>query len=65
MQHIAEDLLEAYAMQTLPEEDAEGVVSHLLICEVCQVRLDDAIDFIISITAAASEVRHHTRTRTA
>jgi hypothetical protein len=51
--HIAQDVLEEYALGRLNEADEEAVEEHLLLCEECQDRLTDIDDFIGAIRAAA------------
>ena len=38
-EHIWQDALEQYAMETLPESEIEPLEMHLLVCEACQDRL--------------------------
>ena len=40
-EHIPQDALEQYAMETLPESEIEPLEMHLLVCEACQDRLRD------------------------
>ncbi len=39
MPHLSDDVLERYAMGSLPERDMTGIEEHFLICEECQDRL--------------------------
>jgi len=58
MQHITDEALEKYAMLSLPPQEIEEVEEHLLACEECQERLEDAAEFVRSMSAAALVVRH-------
>lgn len=44
--HTDIELLERYAMETLPEEVLAELEEHLLICSSCQERLAEAEDFV-------------------
>ena len=57
MQHIEDEVLDCYVMQTLSPPEVEEIEGHLLICEECQERLDGTSDFVQSISAAALELR--------
>jgi hypothetical protein len=52
VQHIAEDSLEQYAMGAFPERKAGPLEEHLLICTVCQDRLQITDDYVVAIRAA-------------
>lgn len=52
--HVAEDVLEAYAMRKLSGRDVAPVEEHLLICPVCQTRLDEVQEFLRVVKAAAA-----------
>ena len=47
-----DDLLENYAMGKLSDQESEPVEEHLLLCSVCQERLDNLDDFIQVIKTA-------------
>jgi hypothetical protein len=49
MDHITEDLLERYAMGTLPEAEQVPLEEHLLVCAFCQDRLQIEDDFIAGL----------------
>ena len=51
--HINDDLLDQYALGTLPEERLAYVEEHLLVCEVCQSRLEVSDEFAMLFQAAA------------
>jgi anti-sigma factor RsiW len=54
--HIHEDLLDQYAMATLPEGLIADVEEHLLTCSLCQRRLVQADEFVAVFRAAAAEL---------
>jgi anti-sigma factor RsiW len=54
--HIEEDLLDRYAMGTLPGESVAAVEEHLLICRFCQNRLVETDQFVPLFRAAATQV---------
>lgn len=51
MDHISEDLLERYAMGTVPEAEQASLEEHLLVCAFCQDRLQIEDDFIAGLRA--------------
>jgi len=51
--HIAEDVLEQYAMSKLGEAEVIPVEEHLLICEQCRERVAWLDEFVRSMRAAA------------
>jgi len=54
--HIREDLLDQYAMATLPEESAAEIEEHLLVCLPCQKRLAETDEFLTVFRSAAAEI---------
>lgn len=50
--HFDEDVIEAYALGRLPEKEAGGLEEHLLICSVCQARLERADNFVRAFRVA-------------
>jgi hypothetical protein len=52
--HVPEDVLEEYAMGMLPDQGCVPVEEHLLLCLVCQTRLDAADEYIRTVKAATS-----------
>ncbi len=50
--HFSEDSIEAYALGRLPEKEAGGLEEHLLICSVCQERLERADNFVQAFRVA-------------
>ena len=54
--HIDENVLDRYAMGTLPAAAIPQVEEHLLICSFCQTRLVETDDFLIHFRAAATQV---------
>lgn len=51
--HISDELLDQYALGTLPEERVAGVEEHLLFCGPCQSRLDASDEFAMLFRAAS------------
>ena len=56
VQHVADDMLERYAMRTLPAAEAVPVEEHLLTCQNWR-RLQVEIDFVTAMRAAAVKIR--------
>jgi hypothetical protein len=56
MSHPEEAQLERYAMGRLNEPELSAVEEHLLICEPCQDRLDEATAYISVVREAAANV---------
>jgi len=54
--HIPEDLLDQYAMATLPEGSVADVEEHLLGCPLCQKRLVETDEFLTVFRVAATHV---------
>jgi hypothetical protein len=54
--HIGEDLLDQYAMGTLPAEESTKVEEHFLLCPFCQERLKETDQFLLLFRAAATQV---------
>jgi hypothetical protein len=54
--HIEEDLLDQYAMATLPEGLVAEVEEHLLICSFCQKRLVETDEFLTIFREAANQM---------
>jgi len=52
-EHISEDAIEQYAMETLPQSEIEPLEMHLLVCEACQDRLTRIDQFIAALRAVA------------
>lgn len=52
--HVAEDKLEAYALGKLSDDLSAPVEEHLLVCSLCQTRLEEADEFIRVMKAAVS-----------
>ncbi len=55
-EHVSQDALEQYAMETLPESEIEPLEEHLLVCEPCQDRLTHIDQFIAALRAAARKI---------
>ena len=58
--HVAEDVLEAYAMCKLSGPDVAHLEEHLLICPVCQTRLGAVDEYVRVAKAAAAALSRHT-----
>jgi hypothetical protein len=56
--HVSEDVLETYAMGKLSGEDCFPLEEHLLICCICQRRLEQTDEYIRIIAAAALSLGH-------
>jgi hypothetical protein len=54
--HIDENVLDRYAMGTLPEVSIPRVEEHLLNCPFCQSRLVETDEFLVHFRAAAAQV---------
>jgi hypothetical protein len=54
--HIEENVLDRYAMGTLPGESIRKIEEHLLACSFCQNRLVEADEFLTHFRAAAPQV---------
>jgi hypothetical protein len=54
--HIAQDVLEEYALGHLNEAEEEVVEEHLLLCHECQDRLGDIDDFVRALRVASPAV---------
>jgi len=52
--HPSEDVLEAYAMGKLSDQDSGPLEEHLLICLACQNRLE-TLDEFVRVAKAATE----------
>ena len=50
--HGTEDQLEQYALGRLPDSDLPAFEEHLLMCALCQERLDEACDFAVGMQEA-------------
>jgi hypothetical protein len=57
--HIEENVLDRYAMGTLPGESIPKVEEHLLDCFFCQRRLVETDEFLMQFRAAATQVEMH------
>jgi hypothetical protein len=51
---IAED----YVMELLDERDTGIFEEHLLLCEACRARVEDAAQFVCAMQQAAAELRN-------
>ena len=56
--HLSEDVLELYTMDKLPDAVCASAEEHLLICEACQLRLQETDEYVrIAKAAAEAELR--------
>lgn len=56
-EHAGEEILERYAMSTLPDVEVEPFEEHLLICPVCQRRLEEMDAYVLAAGTAAAKLR--------
>jgi anti-sigma factor RsiW len=61
--HPNDDQREGYSMGTLNAKEVAELEEHLLICEICQVRLRDIDAFVEAMRSAASVYRREQSTR--
>jgi len=62
--HLTEGALEAYILRGLSGQDIAPLEEHLLICPVCQTRLDELQEYVrVAKAAAAALSRHPLRLR--
>jgi hypothetical protein len=54
--HIPEEFLEEFAMDILADQQCAVWEEHLLVCELCQDRLDEADEYIRDMKAALVEM---------
>lgn len=57
--HVDEEALERYTLGHLAEADIERIEQHLLICETCQHRVEEADQYVRSMRAAARRVERN------
>jgi anti-sigma factor RsiW len=57
VEHIGEDDLEQYAMQTLPESACLTLEEHLLICPECRERLTAMDEYLAAMRSAAKQIK--------
>jgi hypothetical protein len=53
VQHVTDDLLVRYAMQSLPGSDVIPLEEHLLTCPECLERLQAELEFVTAMRDAA------------
>ena len=56
--HVSEEVLETYALGKLSEEDCAPLEEHLLLCCICQRRLEQTDEYLRVIQAAAWSPGH-------
>lgn len=52
MRHLHEDDLELYLLGRVPEEEAAAIESHVMRCQACDAKLNEAITFIRHLAGA-------------
>jgi hypothetical protein len=55
--HESDERLELYALRRLSDSDVVTIEEHLLFCDSCRDRLDDAAGYAIAMRGAARETR--------
>ena len=56
--HISVEVLEEYGLGRMAEPDTIDLEEHLLICQVCQTRLEQIDEYLRVSKAAAAILRH-------
>ena len=57
--HVADDVLERYLLQRLPEAELASVEEHLLACPECQVQAEETEEFILATKVALRDVERN------
>ena len=61
MTHLEEDVLEAYSLGRIADEEAAGLEEHFLICRSCQERLEQTDNFVrafrMAVCSAPAELK--------
>ena len=57
LNHISQEHLEQYAMQTLPEPERANLEEHILICSVCRIDLDETKRYVRAMRSASMRMR--------
>ena len=60
-QHVADSLLERYAMQMVTEEEVESLEQHVPTCRECREGLQAEIDYVSAVRGAARKIREEER----
>ena len=55
--HVADDVLEKYLLERLPEVELASVEEHLLVCPKCQTQAEETEEFILATQAALREAQ--------
>ena len=61
--HVADDVLEKYLLNRLPEPELAAVEEHLLVCPACQTKAEETDEFILAAKAALHEVKRRPTAR--
>jgi anti-sigma factor RsiW len=56
-EHVLDDILEAYALGRLQEDETDRVEDHMLVCEGCRLRLVEMESFVKATRMAAMRIR--------
>lgn len=57
VEHVTDDTLERYAMESLRGSESEPLEEHLLVCPGCRERLKATDVFVAAMTSAAAKIR--------
>ncbi|MDQ6665293.1 MAG: hypothetical protein M3Z23_12970 [Acidobacteriota bacterium] len=55
--HVGDDRLELYAMNRLSGVELENLEEHLLLCEPCQLRLDETENYVFAMRSSLAALR--------
>ena len=62
MNHISEEALKRYAMQTLPDSELVTLEEHLQVCPECRGRLFDTALYVKAMHSGARRIRREEAT---
>src|SRR5215831_15998532 len=54
--HIADEVLESYSLNHLAPSEADAVEEHILVCEQCQIKLQEVDEFVAIVRRAAGNL---------
>jgi hypothetical protein len=63
--HMDEEQAEQYALGDIPEDELARWDEHLLLCEACRLRVEQADEWVHAVQAAASRLRREPRRKPA
>jgi len=55
--HPGDDALELYSLGTLSESETGPIEEHLLVCEACQLKLQETDEYVRAVRTAAAKLR--------